>query len=381
MTKALALLGSTGSIGRQALEIAEYLRLPVLSLSAHRNIGLLEEQARRFHPALVAVSDEAAAGDLKIRLADTGIRVVSGPEGVIEAACVPGADTVLTAVVGFAGLRPTLAAVKEGRRIALANKETLVGAGELVMRAVREASASLLPVDSEHSAIFQCLESCRDRGEVKRILLTASGGPFFGYSRDALSRVTPADALRHPNWHMGPKITVDSATLMNKGLEFIEAMHLFSLPPEKITILVHRESVIHSMVEFVDGAVLAQLGAPDMRLPIQYALTWPHRLPSPANPLDFSACPSLSFGKPDAETFRCLALAMEAAKRGGTAGAVLSGANEEAVELFLAGRIPFLRIEELVETALRSVGHVSAPSLEEILEADREARLCVRKSQ
>ena len=381
MVKSLALLGSTGSIGRQSLEIAAYLGIPVLSLSAHRNIDLLERQVRQFRPVLAAVTDESAAADLKFRLKDTNTRVVSGPEGLVEAAAVPGADTVLTAVVGVAGLKPTLAAIGLGRRIALANKETLVSAGDLVMRRAKESGASILPVDSEHSAIFQCLEGSRDRGEVSRLILTASGGPFFGMNRKSLSRVTREQALHHPNWSMGAKITVDSATLMNKGLEFIEAMHLFSLPPDKISVVVHRESIIHSMVEFCDRAVLAQMGVADMRLPIQYALTYPERRPSPVKPLDFFSCPSLTFDKPDFETFRCLQLALDAARRGGTRRCgVLSAANEEAVALFLDGSIPFLRIPELVETALSEVAHTPDPTLDDIMSADSQARCSVLKN-
>ena len=282
--------------------------------------------------------------------------------------------------MGVAGLEPTLAAIACGKRIALANKETLVCAGELVMARAREAGAEIVPVDSEHSAIFQCLQGCRDRGEVRRLILTASGGPFFGWSREELARVTKAQALKHPNWAMGAKITIDSATLMNKGLEFIEAMRLYAVPPEQIQIVVHRESIIHSLVEFGDGAILAQLGSADMRLPIQYALTWPERTPGPAKPLDLLSCPPLTFQRPDPEAFRCLGLALECAKRGGTSTAILNGANEAAVGLFLEDKIGFLDIPRLVETALARVPVLDGPGLDQILEADRAARQAVYQS-
>ena len=288
------------------------------------------------------------------------------------------ADTVVTAMVGIAGLGPTLTAIDAGKRIALANKETLVCAGELVMSRAKEKGAEIVPVDSEHSAIFQCLQGCQDRGEVRRLIITASGGPFFGKRREELACVTKEQALRHPNWSMGAKITIDSATLMNKGLEFIEAMRLYELPPEKIQVVVHRESVIHSLVEFVDGAVLAQLGSADMRLPIQYALTWPERTEGPASPLDLLACPPLTFYQPDLEAFPCLALALDCAKRGGTSTAVLNGANEAAVALFLGGKIGFLDIPHLVERALGQVETSENPNLEDILWADQAARRAVQ---
>ena len=287
------------------------------------------------------------------------------------------ADTVVTAIVGVAGLRPTLAAIDRGKRIALANKETLVCAGELVMAQAEQTGAEIVPVDSEHSAIFQCLQGCADRGEVRRLILTASGGPFFGKSREELAQVTRAQTLRHPNWAMGEKITIDSATLMNKGLEFIEAMRLYSMPPEKIQIAIHRESIVHSLVEFEDGAILAQLGSADMCLPIQYALTWPERTPGPAKPLDLLSCPPLTFQKPDPETFRCLGLALECAERGGTSTAILNGANEAAVALFLEEKITFLDISRLVEAALERVPVVKSPSLDDIFQADCAAREAV----
>ena len=377
--RTLTVLGSSGSIGQQTLEVAECLGLPVAALTVNRSAALAEEQARKFHPKLVAAADEATAADLKVRLADTAIRVAGGREGMLEAAAFPGSDTVVTAIVGIAGLEPTLAAIREGKRIALANKETLVCAGELVMAQARQWGAEIVPVDSEHSAIFQCFQGAH-RGEVRRLILTASGGPFCGKDRKALSLVTRGQALRHPNWSMGAKITVDSATLMNKGLEFIEAMRLYSMPPERIQIVVHRESIVHSLVEFEDGAILAQLGSADMCLPIQYALTWPERTPGPAKPLDLLSCPPLTFQKPDPDTFQCLRLALECANRGGTSTAVLNGANEAAVALFLADQISFLDIPRLVEQALDRVPVRRAPDLDDIFEADRAARQAVYES-
>ena len=377
MSKRISILGSTGSIGRQSLEVIASCGMEVAALTANASVERLEAQARQFHPELAVLVDEKAAADLKVRLADTSVRVASGMEGLLEAAAISSADTVITAVVGMVGLRPTLAAIREGKRIALANKETLVCAGSLVLEEARDYAAEILPVDSEHSALFQSLEGNRDRGEVKRLILTCSGGPFYGKKAPELEHVTREDALRHPNWSMGAKITVDSATLMNKGLEFIEAMHLYQMPPEKISVLIHRESIIHSLVEYCDNAVIAQLGAPDMRLPIQYALTWPKRVPGPADPLDLWNCGALTFGSPDLETFRCLALAMEAAKTGGTAGAILNGANEAAVGLFLAGKIRFLEIGEKVAQAMEAVPVVQQPTLMDVLEADRAAREAV----
>lgn len=379
MKRTISILGSTGSIGRQTLDVAQACGHQVAALTVNRSVELAEEQARQFQPELVVAVDEAAAQDLKQRLADTSIRVVGGREGLMEAATLPQADTVVTAVVGIAGLEPTLAAIDEGKRIALANKETLVCAGDLVMARAEEKGAEIVPVDSEHSAIFQCLQGCKDRGEVKRLIITASGGPFFGKTREELARVTKAQALRHPNWAMGAKITIDSATLMNKGLEFIEAMRLYQMPPEQIQVVVHRESIIHSLVEFNDGAILAQLGTADMRVPIQYALSWPERTPGPATPLDLLTCPPLTFAKPDPDTFRCLGLALECAQKGGTSTAILNGANEVAVELFLQEKISFLDIARLVEGALERVASVPADSLEQILEADRAARQAVRE--
>ena len=373
-------MGSTGSIGRQALEVIEACGMSVAALTANRSVELLERQARRFRPELTVAADEKAASDLRVRLADTDIRVASGQEGLLEAAALESADTVLTAVVGVAGLEPTLCAVRRGKRIALANKETMVCAGQLVMDEADRCGAEIVPVDSEHSAIFQCLQGSGDRREVRRLILTASGGPFYGWSREQLREVTLSQALKHPNWAMGAKITVDSATLMNKGLEFIEAMRLYRMPPEKISIVVHRESLVHSLVEYCDNAVLAQLGAADMRLPIQYALTWPERTIGPARPLDLLHCPPLTFGMPDCEAFPCLAIAMEAARTGGTATAILNGANEAAVGLFLEERIGFMDIPALVERAMSVVPVVQAPQLEQIMAADRAARDAVRST-
>ena len=377
--RCISLLGSTGSIGRQALEVIAAEDMAVAALTANRAVDRLEEQCRRFRPALAVMMDPAAASDLRVRLADTGIRVAAGMDGLLEAAVLPQADTVLTAVVGIVGLRPTLAAVEAGKRIALANKETLVCGGELVMDGAARSGAEIVPVDSEHSALFQCLQGCRDRGAVRRLILTASGGPFWGWTAEQLDRVTVEQALAHPNWSMGAKISVDSATMMNKGLEFIEAMRLYRMPPEKISIVIHRESIIHSLVEYSDHAILAQLGAPDMRLPIQYALTWPRRSEGVAKPLDLLTCPPLTFHAPDCEAFPCLRLALEAARTGGTATAVLNGANEAAVGQFLTGKLSFAGIAQKVEEALAAIPAVQSPGLEEILAADEAARALVNR--
>ena len=381
MSKTISILGSTGSIGRQTLDVAQQLNLRVAAITAHASVERMEEQIRQFHPALAVLTDEAAARDLRARVADTDTTVVGGFEGLMEAATLPQADTVVTAVVGMVGLWPTLAAIGEKKRIALANKETLVCAGELVMDAAEQAGAEIVPVDSEHSAIFQCLQGCADRREIRRLILTCSGGPFYGMSYDEVGKMTKEDALRHPNWTMGPKITVDCATLMNKGLEVIEAMRLYRLPLSQVSVVIHRQSIVHSLVEYRDGAVLAQLGTPDMRLPIRYAMTYPNRGENPAEPLDLLSCPPLTFAQPDRTAFPCLRLAEEAAAQGGTACAVLNGANEEAVRLFLADRIGFHDIPRLVAQARAEVAVVASPTLEDILEADRLARESVlRKS-
>ena len=369
---ALSLLGATGSIGRQTLDVAEHLGLGVCALAAGKRVRELEEAARRFRPRLAVLYDEAAAAELRIRLADTETKVLSGMGGLLEAASMEEADTVLAAMSGAVGLFPALRALEAGKKLALANKETLVCAGNLVTALAKEKGLPLLPVDSEHSAIFQCLQG---GGEVRRILLTASGGPFRTLSGEALKTVTKEDALKHPNWAMGPKITVDSATLMNKGLEFIEAMWLFDLPPEKITVLVHPQSVVHSAVEFVDGAVIAQLGTPDMRLPIQLALTWPERKPCPAPALDLTKTAPLTFEEPDLRRFPCLALAMACAGHRWTADcAVMNAANEEAVGAFLRGQIGFTQIYDLVAAVLEKLSGMPGGSLEEIVEADEAAR-------
>ena len=377
MTKTIALLGATGSIGRQTLEVARELGLTVAALTAHTNIDLLERQARQFRPRLAAVYDAAAAAVLRDRLSDTDIEVLAGEEGLLAAATLAEADTLVTAVMGSVGLAPTLAAIRQGKRIALANKETLVCAGELVMSAAAEYGAETIPVDSEHSAVFQCLQGCRDRGEVRRILLTCSGGPFYGKTHDQLEHVTAADALRHPNWHMGAKITIDSATLMNKGLEVIEAMRLYALPVEQVQPVIHRQSIVHSLVEFRDGALLAQLGTPDMKLPIRYALTYPYRAETPDAPLDLLQCGALTFAAPDEDAFPCLRLARQCGKTGGTSCAILNGANEAAVALFLRGDIGFNDIHRCVERALSRVAVKYQPSLADILEADRAARQAI----
>ncbi len=374
MSRKVTILGSTGSIGRQSLEVIAACGMEAAALAANSNVSLMEEQARQFKPAVAALADEKAAADLRVRLADTNVHVLSGLEGVLEAATISSADTAIAALMGMAGLRPTLASIREGKRVCLANKETLVCAGPLVLEEAKDYGAKVYPVDSEHSALFQCLEANRDRGEVKRLILTCSGGPFYGKKRTELADITVEDALKHPNWSMGAKITVDSATLMNKGLEIIEAMHLYRMPVEKISVVIHRESIIHSLVEYCDNAMLAQMGAPDMRLPIQYALTYPKRVAGPSASLDLWNCGPLTFGAPDLETFPCLTLALEAAKRGGTAGAILSGANEAAVALFLGGKIRFLDIADRVERALAQVKAVQEPSMQDILDADKAAR-------
>ena len=374
MTKRISILGSTGSIGRQTLDVAEKLQIPVAALAASRNMELLEAQCRKFRPELAVLFDEEAAEELKRRLSDMNIKVAGGMEGLLAAALLDSADTVVTAVSGMIGLRPTLAAIERGKRIALANKETLVCAGELVMREAQRRGAEIIPVDSEHSAIFQCLMGCRDRSEVRRLILTCSGGPFYGKTAAELQKVTRADALRHPNWKMGPKITVDCATLMNKGLEVIEAMRLYGLPLEQVTAVIHRQSIVHSLVEFRDGAVMAQLGTPDMRIPIGLALTYPKREENPAPPLDLLSCPPLTFAAPDEEAFRCFRLARQAAKQGGTACAVLNGANEAAVGLFLQEKLGFPEIADAVEAALDAVPQCANMTLEAALDADRQAR-------
>lgn len=380
MTKTVSILGSTGSIGRQTLSVVEHLGLSVAALTCGSSLDLMEQQCRKFRPALAVVSTPELAAQLRARLSDLPeIEIQHGEAGLLAAASLPQADTVITAVVGMLGLKPTLAAIRAGKRIGLANKETLVCAGELVMAEAKRYGAEIIPVDSEHSAIFQCLMGCKDKKEIKRLILTCSGGPFFGMTRQQLQQVTKADALKHPNWKMGAKITIDCATLMNKGLEVIEAMRLYQVPLEQVDVVIHRQSIVHSMVEFTDGAVMAQMGTPDMRLPIQLALTYPQRLPCPVERLDLLSCGSLSFAAPDLENFPCLALAYQCAAKGGTACPAMNGANEEAVAMFLADEIGFYDIYRLVSQAVEQVPFIPNPTLEEILEADRLAREAVRK--
>ncbi len=374
MTKTLSILGSTGSIGRQTLDVVRHLPIKVAALTAGTNVRRIAEQIAEFRPRLVSMATEASARELKELLPAPRPEILWGEEGLLAAATVDEADTVVTAVVGMVGLKPTLAALRKGKRIGLANKETMVCAGELVMRTAREQGAEIIPVDSEHSAIFQCLMGSRGREEVKRIILTCSGGPFYGMTREELKHVTRDDALRHPNWKMGEKITVDCATLMNKGLEVIEAMRLYELPPSQVDVVIHRQSIVHSLVEYVDGAVLAQLGVPDMRIPIQLALTYPARTVNPAPGLDLLSCPPLTFAAPDPETFPCFAIARSVAEIGGSACAVMNGANEVAVAKFLRREIGFYDISDRVQRALDTVPFVKTPSLEQILEADRLAR-------
>ncbi|MBR2488951.1 MAG: 1-deoxy-D-xylulose-5-phosphate reductoisomerase [Clostridia bacterium] len=376
MMKKLIILGSTGSIGTQALEVCRRDGYKVTALAAGSNIELLEKQAREFKPLTVAVFDEQKAKELKIKLADTNIKVLSGVEGVCQVAEGEG-DIVLNSIVGIAGLRPTLSAIDAGKTVALANKETLVTGGEIVNRKAREKGVKILPVDSEHSAIFQSIQGAPEKS-VKKILLTASGGPFYGKKKSDLENVTVKEALNHPNWSMGAKITIDSASLMNKGLEVIEAVHLFGLPARDIEVLVHRQSIVHSGVELSDGAVIAQLGTPDMRLPIQYALTYPERSNFAFEHLSLADIGTLTFEKPDTETFRCLPLCIAAINEGGLAPTAVNGANEEAVRLFLEGKIKFLQIADLVEKALLCVNNKKEFSLDDILATDKAARELVR---
>lgn len=376
--KCISVLGSTGSIGRQSLDIIRRMDgIRVAALTAGTNVDLMLEQCHEFQPELAVMATQEAAIALKALLGDAPIRVRYGEGGLEEAATLTRVDCVITAVVGMVGLKPTLAAIRAGKRIGLANKETLVCAGELVMEEAARHGAQIIPVDSEHSAIFQCLMGTEGVKEVEKIILTCSGGPFFGMAREDLQSVTKADVLRHPTWKMGPKITVDCATLMNKGLEVIEAMRLYRLPQEKVDVVIHRQSIVHSMVEFTDGAVMAQMGVPDMRLPIQLALTYPERCACPVDKLNLLTCGPLTFHKPDLEAFPCLQLAMDCAKRGGNICAAMNGANEEAVGLYLADKIGFYDIYELVCGAVAATEFVAAPTLEQILLTDQQARAYV----
>lgn len=374
MMNTISILGSTGSIGRQTLDVAEQLGLRVAALTANSNVERMETQCRKFRPRLAVMTEEAAARELAVRLQDTSVKVLAGTDALVDAAVIPEAETVVTAVVGMVGLKATLAAIREKKRIALANKETLVCAGELVMSEADRCGAEIVPVDSEHSAIFQCLQDQHSAKRLEKILLTASGGPFFGMTTEQLRGKTKSDALKHPNWNMGAKITIDSATLMNKGLELIEAVWLFGLPEDKIQIVVQRESIVHSAVQFADHSVIAQLGVPDMRIPIQYALTWPDRLPSPVPELDFAALKHLSFDVADDETFRCLAAAKKAIRKGGLGPCAANGANEEAVRLFLQDKIGFLDIGRLVEGMVDSDSFGGDYTLQDVYDCDRMAR-------
>lgn len=379
MTEKLSILGSTGSIGTQALEVAAMHNMEVTALTANSNVDLLAEQVRRFHPKKVAMLDEVAAMNLKVKIGDTDTKVLSGISGICECAADTEADTVLNSIVGIAGLLPTMDAIDAGKNLALANKETLVTGGKLVTREAKKKGVHIYPVDSEHSAIFQCLQGAPKDRALKRILLTASGGPFFGKTRAALEGVTVEQALNHPNWSMGAKITIDSATMMNKGLEIIEACWLFGVPEDKIKVVVHRESIIHSAVEFDDNAVIAQLGLPDMKIPIQYALTYPNRYPSPAQELDLATIATMSFAEPDYDTFDCLAICREAFRRGGLYPTAANSANEQANAMFRNGKISFLEIGELVGEAMESCHNIEDFTLSDVLAADREARQFVNE--
>lgn len=372
--KGIALLGSTGSIGTQSLDVCRMHGYRVVCLTANRRVDLMETQIREFRPDLVSMMDPVAADDLRTRVADTGTKVLSGMDGLIECATYSGADTVLNAVVGMVGLQPTLAAIQAKKTLALANKETLVAGGHLVTNTAKAYGVDILPVDSEHSAIFQCLQGSPEKGAVKKLILTASGGPFFGKTLAELENVTAADALKHPNWDMGAKITIDSATMMNKGLEFIEAKWLFDMPIDAIDIVVHRESVVHSAIAYQDNSVIAQLGVPDMRIPIQYALTYPRRLPSPVQELSLVDYGKLTFYAPDYDTFRCINVCKDAIAAGGLRPAAANGANEESVRLFLNGKIKFTDIAVLNRAAMEARPQVADYTLDDVLQADRAAR-------
>ena len=378
MSKTVTVLGSTGSIGTQALEVIEMQGSEVKALTASVRVDEIEKQIRKFKPDYAAMVDEKAAQELKIRVADTDTKVLSGLQGVCECASL-GADYVLNSIVGMAGLEPTLSAIDAGGEIALANKETLVAGGQLVMKRAKEKGVNILPVDSEHSAIFQSMQGCRDKNEIKKLILTASGGPFFGKKRDELANVTVKEALNHPNWSMGAKITIDSATMMNKGLELIEAVWLFSMDPKDIEIVVHRQSVVHSLVEYCDNSVIAQLGVPDMRIPIQYALTYPNRIPSPVSELSLTDYGTLTFDKPDYETFGLINICRKAINDGGLYPACANAANEEANLAFRQGRINFLQIEELVAQAVADAPKVEDYKLDDVLEMYDRARGYVKE--
>ena len=377
MKKNISVLGSTGSIGVQSLDVAEKAGFGVLALSANSDVKTIEEQIRKFQPKMAALADENAAKELKTKVADTNTVILGGEQGVCECAAVSGADTVIDAIVGLAGLRPALTAVNTGKDLALANKEALVAGGHLVLDAVKEKGVRLLPVDSEHSAIFQCLQGKPTNKALKKIILTASGGPFFGKKREELANMKAADALKHPTWQMGAKITIDSASMFNKGLELIEAHFLFGMEPDKIDVLVHRESIIHSLIEYDDNSVIAQLGVSDMRIPIQYALTYPERYPSPVKELDLADVAALTFYKPDIETFDCLGICKEAIVRGGLFPAAVNSANEEANCLFRENKIGFLQLGDLIRTAFAVTPDKKDFSLDDVYETDKLARQAV----
>lgn len=378
--KTISLLGSTGSIGTQSLDVCRMHGYKVKCLTANSNVDLMEKQVREFKPEMVCMMNEKAASDLKAKISDTDTKVVAGLDGLIECATYDGADTVLNSVVGMIGLQPTLEAIKARKTIALANKETLVAGGHLVTNLAKEYGVSILPVDSEHSAIFQAMQGSPSKAAIKKIILTASGGPFFGKTLEELERVTAADALKHPNWDMGQKITIDSATMMNKGLEFIEAKWLFDMPNEDIEIVVHRESVVHSAIVYQDNSMLAQLGVPDMRIPIQYALTYPERKPSPVAPLSLADYGKLTFFEPDYETFKCIDVCKSAIEMGGLHPAAANGANEESVKLFLEGKIKFTDIAYLNDKAMRNAPEKENFTLDDVLNTDKEAREFVKNS-
>lgn len=378
MIKNISILGSTGSIGTQALDVVDKLGLNVVALTAATNISTLETQVRKYNPSVAVVFDETMAKIFKDNIKDTDTKVLSGMDGLVEAASLSSAELVLNSVVGMVGLMPTVAAAEAKKDIALANKETLVAGGNVVTDAVKRNGVKLLPVDSEHSAIFQCLQGASDSKVLKKLILTASGGPFFGKSYDELKSVTIEQALNHPNWSMGAKITVDSATMMNKGLEIIEASRLFEVGGDNIDVVVHRESIVHSMIEFCDNSVIAQLGLPDMRIPIQYAVTYPDRYPSPVGELDLAQIGSLTFYKPDCDTFKCLGACKKALAMGGAATAIANGANEEANMLFRNGKISFLDIGELVCDAVNNITNFELKKIDDVILADKLAREYVR---
>ncbi len=373
----LSILGSTGSIGTQTLDVARKQGYKIKALCANKSVEKLEKQIREFKPEIAVLSDENAAKELKIKVADTSTKVLSGEDGVLQVATFDGADTVLNSFVGMAGLVPTVAAINAKKTIALANKETLVAGGDYVMKLAKEKGVDILPVDSEHSAIFQCLQGAAPNNALKRIILTASGGPFFKYTREQLKNVKARDALKHPNWDMGQKITIDCATMMNKGFELIEAVHLFGVEPKNVDVLVHRESIVHSMVEYTDNSVIAQLGVPDMRIPIQYALTYPERFESPVDTLDLAKLCTLSFYEPDTTAFGCLEICKKAIAKGGLVPTAVNAANEEAVKLFLQDKIGFLNIESIALDAYENQSKINYSTIEEVIETDKAAREAV----